>query len=195
MTNFEFVFSLFGLLLGLALPAVLGGLSNALQERRKIKVGWLTPLLGLLVALDIASFWTITWSIRNALQPNYFYFLIGLLVTGTYFFIARMVFPTNFTEWPEFDVYYFGHKRWVLIGVLFCNVAASAAQVALGAHPFSSLLDKIMVFLFFPGLAAAALARGKRLNIGLLLYLVLLYPLGATLSQLHVGTGDGVHLM
>jgi len=195
MSNFEFVFSLFGLLLGLALAAVLGGLSNALQERRKIKVGWLTPLLGLLVALDIASFWTITWSIRNALQPSYFYFLIGLLVTGTYFFVARMVFPTNFAEWPDFDVYYFGHKRWVLFGVMFCNVAAYAAQVVLGAHPFSSLLDKIMVFLFFPGLAAAALVRGKRLNIALLVYLALLYPVGATLSQLHVGTSDGVRLM
>ena len=195
MSNFEFVFSLFGLLLGLALATVLGGLGNALQERHKIRVGWLTPLLGLLVALDIASFWTIAWSIRNALQPNYFYLLSGLVVTGTYFFVARMVFPTNFAEWPDFDVYYFGHKRWVLFGVIFCDIAAYAAQVVLGAHPFSSLLDKIIVFLFFPGLAAAALARGKRLNIALLVYLVLLYPVAATLYQLHVGTGDAVRLM
>ena len=39
MSNLEFVFSLFGLLLGLALATVLSGLGNALQERHKIRVG------------------------------------------------------------------------------------------------------------------------------------------------------------
>ena len=43
MSNFEFVFSLFGLLLGLALAEVLGGFGTAIQHRRKVKIGWLTP--------------------------------------------------------------------------------------------------------------------------------------------------------
>ena len=73
MTNFEFVFSLLGLLLGLALANVLSGLSNALQERRKLKVGTLTPLLGLLITLDITSYWTVAWSLRGALQPQLFF--------------------------------------------------------------------------------------------------------------------------
>ena len=59
MSNFEFVFSLFGLLLGLALAEVLGGLGTAIQSRRKVRIGWLTPLLGLVIALDLTSFWTI----------------------------------------------------------------------------------------------------------------------------------------
>ena len=43
MSSFEFVFSLFSLMLGLALANVLGGLGDALQERRKLNVGLLTP--------------------------------------------------------------------------------------------------------------------------------------------------------
>ena len=48
MTNFEFTFSLFGLLLGLSLAELLGGFARSLQKRGKLKIGWLLPLLGLL---------------------------------------------------------------------------------------------------------------------------------------------------
>jgi len=187
VTNFEFVFSLFGLLLGLALAQVLGGLGDTLQERHKLKVGWLTPLLGLLLVLDISSFWTVAWSLRDALLPNYFYLLCGLLITGTYYFVARLVFPKNYSEWPDFDVYYFRHKRVVLCGVTFCNAMAYGVQLALGADSFGSLLDKLVAAVFFPGLLAAIWAPGKRLNIALLVFLVLLYPVVAALYMLHVG--------
>ena len=57
MSNFEFVFSLYSLLFGLALAQVFAGFGNTLQERYKIRIGWLTPLLGLFVILDLTSFW------------------------------------------------------------------------------------------------------------------------------------------
>lgn len=189
MTNFEFVFSLLGLLLGLALANVLAGLSNALQERRKLKVGILTPLLGLLITLDITSYWTVAWSLRGALQPSFFFLLCGLAVTGTYYFISRMVFPRNTAEWPDFDVYYWGYKRWLLAGVIFCDGATYVAQLVLNAHPFIGLIDKVFAVLLFAGLFGALLAKGKRLNIAFLVYLVLLYPTASALYQLHVGGG------
>src|SRR4051794_32666494 len=98
MTDFEFVFTLFGLLLGLALASVLEGLGSALQERRKLKVGVLTPLLGLLIAIDITSFWTVAWSLRDRFTPTFLSLLCGLAVAGTYYFIARMAFPRNTAE-------------------------------------------------------------------------------------------------
>ena len=70
MSNFEFVFSLFGLLLGLALAEVLGGFGTAIQSRKKVRIGWLTPLMALLVALDITSFWMIAWSVRTTCEPK-----------------------------------------------------------------------------------------------------------------------------
>src|SRR3954447_22019746 len=59
MSVFEFVFSLYSLLFGLALAQVFAGLGNTLQERHKIKIGWPTPLLGLFLTIDRPSFWAV----------------------------------------------------------------------------------------------------------------------------------------
>src|SRR4051812_41015342 len=75
MTVFEFVFSLYSLLFGLALAQVFGGFGNALQERHKIRVGWLTPLLGLFVTFDITSFWEIAWELKDHMDMSRPYFL------------------------------------------------------------------------------------------------------------------------
>lgn len=58
---FSFAFSLFGLLLGLSLAAVLTGFARALRMRPRIKMGLLSPLLGLFVILDVTSFWNGAW--------------------------------------------------------------------------------------------------------------------------------------
>lgn len=39
MSAFEFFFSLFGLILGLAIAVVIGGLSDMLRERTPVKIG------------------------------------------------------------------------------------------------------------------------------------------------------------
>ncbi|HSU18207.1 MAG TPA: hypothetical protein VLI45_00560 [Acidobacteriaceae bacterium] len=189
MSNFEFVFSLFSLMLGLALANVLGGLGDALQERRKLNVGVLTPLLALLITIDIASCWTVAWSLRDRFQPTFFSLLCGLAVTGTYYFISRMVVPRNTAEWPDFDDYYWGHKRWILSGQIFCDAAAYAAQMALHENPLVGILDKVLAALGFVGLFAALLVKGRRLNIAMLVGLILLYLVGAVFYQFHIGGG------
>lgn len=59
MSAFELDFSLYSLLLGLALVQVLSGLVRTIQSPDRVKMGWLTPLLGLWVMVDLTSFWTI----------------------------------------------------------------------------------------------------------------------------------------
>ena len=95
---FEFVFSLYSLLFGLALAQVFAGLGNTLQERHKVKIGWLTPLLGLFVTIDITSFWAIGWEMRGMLRPDFLYLLCGVLLAGIYYLAALLVFPKNFAE-------------------------------------------------------------------------------------------------
>ena len=45
MTNFEFVFSLLVILLGLGLAEVFGGLARVVKERPRVQIGWATGLL------------------------------------------------------------------------------------------------------------------------------------------------------
>jgi hypothetical protein len=63
MNGFEYIFTLFGLLLGLALAEGLGGLARALKARHHVHVGWPTALLGLFVSCDLVTFWLYGWEL------------------------------------------------------------------------------------------------------------------------------------
>ena len=188
MTVFEFVFSLYSLLFGLALAQVFGGFGNTLQERHKLKVGWLTPLLGLFVILDLTSFWEIGWQMRDIFLRPYFLLLIsGVLLAGIYYLAARLVFPRNFVEWPDFDVYYFRHKHWVFGGILLCNLVALAVLAAVGS-PFMRLPLGFASDVTYFGLLIPLLAvRGKRANIVLLILMLSRYAVFPLLGFLGIG--------
>lgn len=177
MTNFEFVFSLFGLLLGLALSQLLGGFGRALQSRHKIRIGWLTPMLGLIVALDVTSFWLVAWEVRDALTPHFFVLICCFAVTGLYYLVARITFPDDHDEWPDYDAYFFRHKRMVLGGVLACNLLARAGQMLLGFDLFGQHVMVVVMAIFVPLVIAAIVARGRLWNTVALGLLLAQYPL------------------
>lgn len=122
MSAFEFVFSLFGLLLGFSLVEVLSGLVRTMKLRGTVRIGWLTPLLGLFVMVDLTSFWSIAWQSRDLIPASFAMLLFGLAVCGVYYFSASMVFPEKPEEWPDFDEWAARHKHQVLAGILACNL-------------------------------------------------------------------------
>jgi len=187
MSNFEFVFSLFGLLLGLGLAEVLGGFGTAIQHRRKIRIGWLTPLLGCLVALDLTSFWMIAWNVRELIPAHYLSLLGGLTIIGLYYFIARISFPDDPDGWPDYDAYYFEHRRWVVGGILVVNMLAIVALTLLDDWPLHSLFSRLSLAVFIPALVAVMFVRDKRVNVALLVLLVVQYPIVPTLNLMGAG--------
>jgi hypothetical protein len=59
--------------------------------------------------------------------------------------------------------------------------------MALHENPLAGILDKVFAGFLFVGLFAALLAKGKRLNIAMLVGLILLYYLiGAVVSQFYI---------
>ncbi|HEX6785323.1 MAG TPA: hypothetical protein VF098_11825 [Sphingomicrobium sp.] len=192
MTVFEFVFSLYSLLFGLALAQVFGGFGRVLQERHKIGVGCLTPLLGLFVTFDITSFWEIAWQMQKGMdmtRPYFLYLICGVLLAGIYYLAATLVVPRNFDEWPDFDEYYFRHKQLVLGGVLFCNIVAAAVTTMAGT-PFLRLPIGFANDLIYLLLVAALIAvRNKRANIVMLALLLAKFAI----IPLLILQGIGVH--
>ena len=188
MTVFEFVFSLYSLLFGLALAQVFGGFGNTLQERHRLKLGWLTPLLGLFVILDLTSFWEIVWQLRDLIQrPALLVLIAGVLLAGIYYLAAGLVFPRNFAEWPDFDEYYFRHRQWVLGGILFCNIVAAVVLTVVG-KPFLRLpLGFANDLTYFTLLIALLAVKGKRANIVLLILLLSRYAVFPVLGFLQIG--------
>ena len=77
MTQFEFVFVLYALVLGLSMVELLSGFGRAMEykfareaERKEFHIGWLTPLLAVFVLLDLISFWIFAWVIKDLIEVS-----------------------------------------------------------------------------------------------------------------------------
>jgi hypothetical protein len=178
MSNFEFVFSLFGLMLGLSMAEVMSGLSRTMKAHKRVRIGWLTPLLGLLLIVDLVSFWVGAWDNRAAIPVTFTSMLYGAGVACIYYLAASLVFPERPEEWDNLDEYFFANKQFVIAGVLIANLARVLGVVLLNGteimrHPIFWIL---FVLLTSSWLAAIA-ARGQRANMILLLWMLALFPL------------------
>ncbi|WP_085810454.1 hypothetical protein [Sphingomonas sp. TZW2008] len=182
MTGFDLVFAVYGLLLGLAIAEVLGGLSRALKLKRgarPVRVGWLTPLLGVLAMLDLSNFWMLAWDARDQIQANYVTLLAVLTMVGIYYLAATLIFPDEPAEWPDFDDWFDRQKGFVIGGLLAANVLSWIGLTVLEAlHPLpevaapdNSLVDLVYlvsgvgILVLF---VALLLVRNRRWNVAML---------------------------
>ncbi len=174
MEPFSIAFSLFGLLLGLSLAKVLTGFERALTLRPEIRMGWLVPLLGLFVMLDLTSFWNGAWQARDFIRPGYGDLFISLVVIGIYYLAASTVFPQNGNTEEEFDRHYFENARWILLAVGACNLTVFGWQYWLQRHHLP-LTWWIAIPGYFALLTVAAITRSRRISIFCLSALIGIY--------------------
>jgi hypothetical protein len=185
VSAFEFFFSFYGLLLGLSVAELVGGFSRLLHERHRIRFGWLTPLLALFVALDLATFWNQAWRFFRGAPFNPALLLIGLVIAATFYVAASVTFPRVTAEGVEtridLDDHFWAHRRVVFGCVLAANAMVWVLLALLG------LVDPAWAELWTPrvviGLclsaactASAAFAPWKRVVTAALL-IVLAYTL------------------
>jgi len=185
--GFEFIFTLFGLLLGFSLVEVIAGFGRAIEvavhaapavEAPPTRIGWLSPLLGVFVAFNLVSFWTAAWSLRDVIPVSYLALLFGLVVTGGYYLAAMLVFPRNIQDGTDLDNHYFQVKRWVLAIIIFCNALGAAGVALVGNNSLPGLVD----LLFYGLLIALCFARGHRANLLLLIPIAAGYPLASLIA-------------
>ena len=134
MTSFELVFAVYGLLLGLAIAEVLGGFARALKLKRggkAVRVGWLTPLLGIAVILDLTSFWLLAWEAQSQILANYLTLVSVLAIVGIYYLAASLIFPDEPAHWPDFDPWFDPQNRMVIGGLLAANVGSWIGSIGL----------------------------------------------------------------
>lgn len=167
MGEFDFAFTLVGLILGLAVTEVLSGLVRTMRKHDLRTVGWLTPMLGLVVICDLTTFWAMLWGFRGDM-PNLFQAMgAGVIATSLYYVAASIVFPSDDTD---LDTHYFGYKRKVLGLVVAVNLPIMAYQIA--RWPLIIYLWS-GAWLFLVGVAFAV--RSKRANYAALGSLIVLY--------------------
>jgi hypothetical protein len=148
---------------------VASGLADVLRARRVVPIGWLTPLLALLILLDISTFWVTGWTGLQNIEITYSTIYTGLVIALVYFLAAAMVFPRDASEWPSLDDYYDGHKRWVVGGILFSNTLGLLSRLVLGDRLAGFDPTRIVLLaLFFALLIALLVVRNRKVNIVLL---------------------------
>lgn len=184
MSNFEFVFTLFGLLLGLSLAEVLTGFGKALENRHTVRLGWLTPMLGLLIMLDLTSFWTSAWALRDALPVKYFVLMLLLIFTSAYYLVATLVFPKDPHERADYDEHYWKNKRLIVGAVFTLNLPNYGIDWARGGVDVDSYFGVVVASTFLILLGFLCFTRNRAANLCLLVILIALYPISGIYGML-----------
>jgi hypothetical protein len=128
MSDFEFLFSVFGLLIGLTFIEIAIKFADAIDAHSRRPMGVLTPLLALFVMVDVAGYWLFSWSIRELLHVRWRTVFVGLTVALIYYLSASMIFPRSEGEWKTLDEHYWARKRLVIGGILLVETATMAWQ-------------------------------------------------------------------
>jgi hypothetical protein len=180
MSAFDFSFTLFGLVLGLAMAEVLAGFGRVLKARSaapdrstKIRIGWLTPMIGLLVTLDLVSTWQLAWNSRQNIPITFAVLIGGTIVTAVYYIAATLVWPDKPANWPDLDDWFDRHKGQIGGAIALANVGFSAVQWLAAPAPVP------LVQYLYIGLAASLTVTRRRWQSGValagMLTLILLY--------------------
>lgn len=184
MSDFEFVFALYSLLLGLSMVELLSGLGRTLEtrfaaeeSREKFAIGWLTPLLAIFVMLDLLSFWQAAWTVRESIAVSGRTLMAVAAFASLYFLAARLVFPSQPEGFANLDTHYFRVRRVVLtlllilLGAQLAFYLSRPAMAAVVAHPLVWGLTLILAALMI----AAMWVRNVRVSIAILSLLVARY--------------------
>ncbi|HMO73950.1 MAG TPA: hypothetical protein PKD99_01790 [Sphingopyxis sp.] len=184
MTDFEFVFALFSLLLGLSMVELLGGLGRALEarfaaeaERGTFAIGWLTPLLAIFVMLDLLSFWRAAWVLRGDIAVSGTTLMAVAAFASVYYLASRLVFPSHPEGFANLDTHYFRVRRLVLglllvlLGAQIAYYAAHPVLVKAVTNPLSLGLTLVLAAL----MVAAMWVKGARIGTAVLVLLIARY--------------------
>jgi hypothetical protein len=178
MSAFEFFFSFYGLLLGLSVAELVGGFARVLHRRRAVRLGWLTPLLAVFVAIDIVTFWNQAWFIFRFAPFNMALLVVGLAVAAVFYVAASVTFPREADEARDLDDHFWAHRRTVFLCVLLANlfiVTLFFGVMAMSGELAGMKLGVIFwigLGLFTVGTSVAAFAPSRKLVMAALIVLV-----------------------
>jgi hypothetical protein len=172
MSEFEFLFSVFGLLIGLTFIEIAIKFADAIDARSRRPIGVLTPLLAVFVLVDVAGYWLFSWSIRDLLHVRWRTVFIGLTVAITYYLSASMIFPRSEGEWKTLDEHYWARKRLVIGGIVLVEGATMAWQLTRAVPALDDYWFWFYQLPYYIPMIALLFTRYRRVDIGLFIVLI-----------------------
>ena len=165
MSDFEFLFALFGLLFGLIVAELSIRFADAIDSNRERPIGILTPALAFLLLTDVTSFWLFIWAARSVLTVSWSSVFSGVLLAMLYFVAASLVFPRGGRTVSHLDDHYWSHKWLVAAVMLFVNLVATGGMLTRATPAW----DDWWFYYYFPSnlfaLAGLTFSRSRRLDL------------------------------
>lgn len=170
MGGIEFSLGLFGLLLGFILVEVLSGLMRTLRARlpngpdsyEEIRIGWLTPMLGIFTMLNVLLVWGNAFGLQDVLPVGYYTWTVGLLLCSFYYYAASMIFPGDPRDWPDVDQWFWLHRRQVIGCILAANIPFWLSEYIIRDQTFSELIVNSIVITVLASMMLLAILANKR---------------------------------
>jgi len=179
MGDFDFFLSFFGVLMGLTVAEIAVKFADAIDSHPRRPIGWLCPLLAIVVLLDVTSLWLWAWGAREFIRVSWYSVYSGLAIALCYFLAAALVFPRVGSDLASLDEHYWRRKRLVVGGVILANAILLAAAM-LRVRP---ALDDLWFFIwqgaYFGPLLVLWRSSGRRLNLAILIYLPVYFAVSA----------------
>ena len=172
MTEFEFLFSVFGLLIGLTLVEIAVKFADAIDAHHRRPIGILTPLLAVFVLIDVTGYWLFSWSLRDLLHVRWRTVFVALTFAMTYYLSASLIFPRSERNWKNLDEHYWTRKRLVIGGVLLVESATMGWQLTRALPTLDDYWFWFYQLPYFIPMAALLFTRSRRVDIALLSILV-----------------------
>jgi hypothetical protein len=175
MSNFDFAFSLFVILLGLGLAEVFGGAARAMKARPKVRIGWATGLLSTWTIARTALFWRVIWRTRDTFPDSSTALLAGVLICGLVYFAGALVFPDELQGRTDLDAYFMQEKAKTIGALLAATALAYGLRpLLLGGASWSYMkwLDWLGLAIIFGAGPVAMLTKSRGLAIVSLAVLV-----------------------
>lgn len=181
MSKFEVFFAFYGLILGLAVTALLNGLIAVIQARRLKALGPQTILLGTVVLLALSITWLDALARYREVELALADLAAPFLTAVFYYLAAGLTLPARPDEWTRIDDHYAEQKSTVAGLLLAAEFVVKLTLLPKDAQLWQS--DRAAFWIWSVGstvaimglLLALLLARGRRLNLVVLVLLVLVY--------------------
>lgn len=117
MDKFEFFFTFYGLLLGLAAAEILSSFGAYVRSRPLRTITLPSALLALLTFMAICSTWMEAWWMRSTFNISFASLLPPIGVATAYYLAAVVVLPKEVSDYDDMDGYLARRKNFV-VGML-----------------------------------------------------------------------------